>query len=228
MSKEHSASPSQAFTANDFDFIALTTTVLRVVSECFHVRLWLKGQAMRYQYLGLGGILIGLACGAIVVSAPGTPDAGQSGATVARIRAVIGGQAFALEAVREEGAQELGMGGREAIGLREGMLFDFRIAEPQVFVMRDCSVPLDLLFVDERSVIDSVHSMLPEPPRGEGEQRGDAHGEAAYTARLRGYMSEGPARYAIEVRGGVIRELGLRPGHKVVLDGGSEMVETGK
>ena len=54
--------------------------------------------------------------------------------------------------------------------------------------------------------------MTLEPPQRAGESR------RAYEARLPRYPSGAPARFAIEVGGGVLAELGVAPGDVVAFD----------
>ena len=145
-------------------------------------------------------------------------DGGRSkkGVDAALVTATIGGEAFVLEVAADEAAQEQGMGGR-TVAPGGGMLFVFPVAEEQMFVMRDCAEALDLIYLDDDRRVVCVHAMAPEAPRSAGERPGDAKGNAAYTARLKGYASGGPARYAIEVRGGTGARLGVKAGDVVAL-----------
>lgn len=130
------------------------------------------------------------------------------------VEAVIGGERYALEVVEEGPDMDAGLGGR-TVGPGEGMLFVFAAPAEQVFVMRDCAAPLDVAFLDEECRVIAVHAMTPEPPRTPAEM--GAEGEAVYVARLRGYVSGGPAAYAVEVQGGTFAT-SLKPGDVVRLE----------
>jgi len=97
------------------------------------------------------------------------------------------------------------------------MIFVFPEADYQSFVMRDCFVPIDVLFLDDSRFIINFYTMLPEPPRTSEESKG-AHSDAAYTARLKSYPSSAPCRYVIEIRGGRLAQLGVKQGDLVELD----------
>lgn len=165
-----------------------------------------------------GLLALALAALALSLDRPGpavTPSV-RSGLPMAR--ATIAGRLFMLEVADDELAQTTGLAGRTSLGPRDGMLFTFDPPAEQEFVMRDCSIPIDLLYADEHGRIISLHSMQPEAPRGPGERATHALEDFAYTARLRPYPSGAPCAFAIEVRGGSIDALGVRPGDRVSLD----------
>lgn len=129
----------------------------------------------------------------------------------------IGQREFLLELAADDPSRQRGLGGRTEIAENGGMIFVFPEPQEQLFVMRDCVIPIDLIFLDESGRVLSVHSMQPEPPRSAIESN-SPDGEAAYMARLKGYASEGEALFAIEVRGGVARESGIERGHVLKVD----------
>ena len=134
------------------------------------------------------------------------------------VTAVIAGQRFDLELAADAASRDRGLAGRSEVSARGGMLFVFPDAEWQLFVMRDCATPIDLLFLDESGVVTAAYSMLPEPPRTTGERAGTVEGDRAYDARLKGYASPGPSPFAVEVKGGTIESIGVRVGDRVGLD----------
>jgi uncharacterized protein len=131
---------------------------------------------------------------------------------------IIAGQKFTLEVAADEAAHAKGLAGRTCVSERGGMLFVFETASYQSFSMRDCSIPLDLLYLDDAGKVLSTHEMHPEPPRATHEVESDEKSNAAYMARLKGYISTSPAKFAIELRGGSIRSLGVREGDSVGID----------
>ena len=87
------------------------------------------------------------------------------------------------------------------------MLFVFPSPVKTQFVMRRCYVPIDLVFIDEDGYIDSLHAMeVIEPVGG-----------ARWKNPSSGYPSAGSIRYAVELKGGKIEELGLKRGEKIDL-----------
>jgi uncharacterized membrane protein (UPF0127 family) len=117
-------------------------------------------------------------------------------------RALIGGRAFTLEVARDERTRHQGLSDRAEVVADGGMLFIYPRPRPLQFVMRRCLVPLDLLLVDETGRVVAVHEMRVEPP-------------GTPEAALPRYGHPLPVPYAIELRGGTARALGLQPGATV-------------
>jgi len=124
----------------------------------------------------------------------------------------LGGERFHLELAADPERRYRGLGGREHLPEGSGMLFAFPEEAPRAFVMRHCRIPLDVAFLDAEGRVVAVHSMEVEPPQQPGE------GPGAYEARLPRYPSGGPARFAIEVRGGRLAGLGIGRGDRAVFD----------
>ena len=82
-----------------------------------------------------------------------------------------------------------------------GMLFVYDHAEPQAFWMKNCYIPLDILYFDGNARFVSAHYNVPVC-------RGDP---------CPNYASEKPARYVLELNAGVGRALGLAPGDPLTL-----------
>jgi len=131
----------------------------------------------------------------------------------------IAGKEFSLEVADDESEVFRGLSGRKSIAPDGGMIFVFPETEWRVFVMRDCAVPIDVLFLDDEGRVVGAHAMQPEAPRSAAERADDPAGNAAYEARLRGYPSSKPAAFAIEVRGGTIAALGVREGDRIAVQG---------
>ena len=110
-----------------------------------------------------------------------------------------------------------GLSEREQMAPDGGMLFVFRRVAVRQFVMRDCFVDIDILYLDPLGTIVRTHTMTVAPPRGPGEGKvGDSN--AAYEDRLKKYSSGMAAQYAIEIQAGLITELGVKPGDRIELD----------
>ncbi len=122
---------------------------------------------------------------------------------------VLKGRPFKLELALTPGQREKGLMGRETIVVDEGMLFVYPDEEPYPtvlkFWMKDCLIPLDVIFIDHEGIITAVHEM--EPP-----QSGTADEDLVV------YSSEKPAQFAIEIKGGLAAEMGLLVGDTVKLD----------
>jgi len=162
--------------------------------------------------LAAGLLLACTACTAPITTGGCTrPDEGPVAAD--RFVAVeLAGRTFRLEPAVDDAARAKGLMDRAEIPEGGGMIFIWRDAAMRRFWMKNCLVPIDLLFVDPRGFVTAVHAMPIEPPRGEDES------EFEYEARLPGYSSRFPARYAIEVPAGTIEALGLRAGMRLDLD----------
>lgn len=127
-------------------------------------------------------------------------------------RVELGGRVFTLELVADEVTRTKGLGGRTSIPEDGGMLFSFPDSAVRQFVMRDCLVPIDIIFLDADGLIVAMHHMPLDEPRREGESAMD------YERRLKRYSSRFNARYAIEIRGGLLEELDLQTGQQIKLD----------
>ncbi|MDJ0868034.1 MAG: DUF192 domain-containing protein [Myxococcota bacterium] len=152
--------------------------------------------------------LVAIAALGLVAGAHAQPTARPALPTVP---VEIGGESFALEVAVDPMTQYRGLGGRRALAPDGGMIFLYRASRPLAFVMRDCRIPIDIAFLDATGRVISTHEMKVEPPRRTEESPRE------YEARLPQYPSGLPARYAIEVAGGRLAALGVRPGQRIEL-----------
>jgi hypothetical protein len=125
---------------------------------------------------------------------------------------VVGGETFIVELAHESEAIIRGLGGRESIDERGGMLFIFPRPAYRQFVMRDCLVPIDIAYLDSTGEILTTHTMEVEPPQQPGES------DWQYNNRLTKYPSRYRATYVLETAGGTWDRLGVGPGDRVVMD----------
>jgi uncharacterized membrane protein (UPF0127 family) len=109
------------------------------------------------------------------------------------------GTSFTLEIADTEAARARGYMERE-VGPREGMLFVFEQPGRHSFWMKNCRVPLDILWLDGAFRI--VHVAADQPPC-------PADGPCPSIVPMR------PARYTLEFAAGTARAHGLRPGARV-------------
>lgn len=138
------------------------------------------------------------------------PPAKNDGVERARVK--IATTTFDLELALDEPSRIRGLSGREEIEPRGGMLFVFPDAQVRAFVMRNCPTPIDIAFLDDAGRVLVIHEMKVEEPQREGES------DFAYESRLPLYMSRFPSRFAVEVRGGTLRTLDLKPGDLIRFD----------
>ena len=116
----------------------------------------------------------------------------------------IDGRHFRLELAADPDSRYQGLSGRANIPDDQGMLFVFPHARKRQFVMRDCLVPIDIIFLDPAGRVLAMHEMQVEP-KGTPE------------SQLRRYGSRYPAQFAIELAGGTLDELELTQGQKIHL-----------
>lgn len=149
-------------------------------------------------------------------SPPGGPTREPAASHAPRTVAVrLGDCDFTLEVADTPLALHNGLGNRPALAPGAGMLFIFPAPDVQSFVMRDCPVALDLIYLDSESRITSITTMPPEPPRSHRERAHIHSQDAAYNARLRGYLSPGPALYAIELPSAATSACGVQIGDRI-------------
>lgn len=124
----------------------------------------------------------------------------------------IGPKTFELEIVADPATRELGLGGRKEMAPDHGMLFSFPDSKLRRFVMRDCYIDIDIIFLDSAGRITAMHTMPIE------ELKRDDETQYAYEVRLKKYSSKFNAQYAIELIGGMIDTLDLQEGQQIQLD----------
>ena len=126
-------------------------------------------------------------------------------------RVLISGREFYLELALDEPARIQGLSGRDHIEPDGGMLFVFPNSIPRQFVMRDCLVPIDIIFLDASGRVVATHAMTPQP-------RADDESDFAYESRLTRYSSRFPSQFVIELAGGTLEGLGVNSGDKPEFD----------
>lgn len=134
----------------------------------------------------------------------------------------LDGRWFHLELAADPATRVKGLGGRDFIAEDGGMLFVFPKAEPLQFVMRDCLVDIDIIFVDASGRVTAAHAMEAEEipqPRGEDESA-SAYNQrrARYESSLQRYSSRYAAQFVIELAGGTLEGLDIEAGQKLDLD----------
>lgn len=113
---------------------------------------------------------------------------------------------FNLEPALNDTTRIQGLSNRTEIAADGGMAFFFTRAAVQNFVMRDCPIPIDIVYVDRTGRVVAHHAMVPEDP-----QRAD-ESDAAYNRRLRRYSSRFGVPIVLEFDGGTIERLGIAEG----------------
>ena len=113
----------------------------------------------------------------------------------------LAGQRYSVELATSEEARVRGLMFVESMPKDHGMLFVYDDAAPRSFWMKNCRIPLDILFFDGDARFVSAHYRVPT-----------CQGQTCPN-----YPSEGPARYVLELNAGVGEALGLKPGAELTL-----------
>jgi uncharacterized membrane protein (UPF0127 family) len=109
----------------------------------------------------------------------------------------LGGVSHVLELAVTDEQVTRGLMGRTEIPAGAGMLFVFPDMQVRRFWMKNCLVPIDVVFLDGQGWITAIHTMPPPPPGTPDED-------------LPFYSSRRPAQFAIELAGGMAKKLGLK------------------
>ncbi len=125
---------------------------------------------------------------------------------------IIAEETFKLEVAADLKTRAKGLMGREKIDEHGGMIFIYKRAQPQSFWMKNCLIDIDLMYLDSRGRIVSMHKMKKEPPRGRNETAFD------YERRLKRYPSGRSSQFIIELKPGSIDRLKLKVGQTIELD----------
>jgi uncharacterized protein len=121
---------------------------------------------------------------------------------------LLQGRKFTMELALTDEQRATGLMGRESLADDRGMLFVFPDTKPfpaeVSFWMKNCLMPIDVIFISREGKITAIHEMHPPLP-------GTPDNE------LTVYPSNGRVQFAIELRGGLAEELGLQVGDDLEL-----------
>jgi uncharacterized membrane protein (UPF0127 family) len=110
---------------------------------------------------------------------------------------------FSVDVVKTQEDQEKGLGGREKLGEKEGMLFVYDKATVRHFWMKDMRFPIDILFVGtEGTVVHAVTNL--QPCKKEDDV-------------CPSYSSMEPTISVIEIKAGLAEKYGIKRGTPVVV-----------
>ncbi|MGD9688618.1 MAG: DUF192 domain-containing protein [Phycisphaerales bacterium] len=131
----------------------------------------------------------------------------------------VGGKKFKLELAITEPVRMKGLGQRKEIAADGGMLFAFRDSDVRVqrFVMRDCLVDIDIIYLDGSGRVLAMHTMKAEKPRDPDGSEGKVgdFSNFKYESRLPSYSSRFPSQFVIELKGGTLPSLKIKEGDKI-------------
>jgi uncharacterized membrane protein (UPF0127 family) len=160
------------------------------------------------RWLGAGAILLVLIGAFSMAFLKGCDDKGNPSVQAVK----IGGKTFFLEIAADNPTRMKGLGQRTQIADNGGMLFVFPSAMRAAgggFVMRDCPIDIDIIYLDPTGRIINWHHMTAEPPRkadGSEGKTGDLDNQL-YEDRLIKYKPEHDYEFAVELQGGMIAKL---------------------
>ncbi len=106
------------------------------------------------------------------------------------------GAVYSVEIPRTPEERERGLMFRSSLAPRTGMLFVFDTTAHHAFWMKNCLIPLDLIWLDETK---RVVGILPDTPPCKADP-------------CPIYQVDVPARYVLEIAGGAARREGLAAG----------------
>lgn len=123
-----------------------------------------------------------------------------SGLELADVTVISGEKriAFTTELALSQEAQTRGLMFRETLGDDEAMLFPNDPPQSRSFWMKNTPISLDIIFIGVDRRINNIETAVP------------------YS--LESVMSEGEVIAVFEIRGGLARELGIKPGDRVQWD----------
>ena len=111
------------------------------------------------------------------------------------------GHRFNVELANDDASRAQGLMFRDDMPADHGMLFLFDEPEERQFWMKNCRMPLDILYFDEKYKLVSVQQRVP----------------ACRSEPCPVYPSEGAAKYVLELNAGVANKLGVKPGDAIKL-----------
>ena len=109
------------------------------------------------------------------------------------------GKRFSVEIADDAAERERGLMFRTEMAADHGMLFIHDGEEPQSYWMKNTKIPLDIAYFDHAHKLVSVAHA---PPCSLGD-------------KCPPFPSEGPAMYVLELNGGTVESMGLKPGDEL-------------
>ena len=114
----------------------------------------------------------------------------------------FGGKTFKVEIADTQEKQALGLMFRDHMPADEGMIFIFPNEAPRSFWMKNCRIPLDIMYFDKELKLVSISANTPP----------------CKVSRCPSYPSKAPAQYVLELNAGTASALGIEVGDKMTLD----------
>lgn len=116
------------------------------------------------------------------------------------ITSANGAHKFTIELAVSDAQREQGLMFRRQMPADAGMIFVWDTPQPLAMWMENTVIPLDMLFLNSCGMITGIH-------------------ERAVPFSRDTISSDGPAKYVIELNGGIVSRLGIKKGDKVTGSG---------
>lgn len=99
---------------------------------------------------------------------------------------------------------------RSRLAADGGMIFVYADARLHSYWMKNCLIPIDLIYLDGEGRVLRAYAMRVEAAKG------DTETVDAYERRLHRYPSREPAQFVIELAGGTLRRLAIYRGERIL------------
>lgn len=103
---------------------------------------------------------------------------------------------FTVEVADNDERRAYGLMNRDSMPADHGMIFDFKVDRGVAMWMRNTRIPLDMLFIDRTGRVVNIR-------------------ERAIPFDETSIPSDGPVRSVLELNGGAVSRLGIKPGDRV-------------
>lgn len=121
---------------------------------------------------------------------------------LAKAEVIIHGRVFRVNVADTPAGQAKGLGGRKHLAADEGMLFVYADKRRHGFWMKGMFIPIDMIWLDNRSVVHIEHE-VPPPKPGTDDRA------------LPTYSPPEPGNFVLEIAAGRAREISLKVGDRV-------------
>lgn len=118
----------------------------------------------------------------------------------------IGKKTYGVTVAKTDAERQHGLSGKTNLAPGKGMLFIFPTKDKYGFWMNDMKFPIDIIYIDDKKVVDLVENALPP-----------ATGQLAGTLPV--YRPSEAANYVLEVNANEISKNKIKKGDSVVLKG---------
>lgn len=133
----------------------------------------------------------------------------------------ISGQSYYLETALDDTKRFKGLSHRTSIEENGGMIFAFPETRSPAFggfVMRDCPINIDIMYVDKGGRVVTMYEMVKEDPRDPKRGESNDPNDIPYNSRLKQYTSRYPYNFVVELKEGSLKKLNVKEGDQLDFD----------